>query len=78
MDWRPRIFSCWTTVSLNGWLLVRTLKDLDILLLFDISRSMAPVLTRVGDSARKLLAGLRAGDRVAAMAFDTDAWLVFP
>lgn len=51
---------------------------LDVVLLFDVSRSMAPGILPVAASAQRALAELRAGDRVAAMAFDTRSWVVFP
>ncbi len=51
---------------------------LDVLLLFDVSASMRAGLLNMAASARRALAELRQGDRVAAMAFDTRNWMVFP
>jgi len=51
---------------------------LDVVLLFDVSRSMGPGLVQMAASARRALTELRKGDRVAAMAFNTRNWMVFP
>jgi VWFA-related protein len=53
-------------------------QPLDVVLLFDISTSMRPGLMTIAQSAHAALAELRKGDRVAAMAFDTRYWIVFP
>ena len=46
---------------------------LDVLLLLDVSISMAPHVSRVVEEAHGALGVLRAGDRVAAMVFDREA-----
>ena len=46
-------------------------EPLDIILLFDTSLSMRPVVERVARTSRAALAELRSGDRVAVMAFST-------
>ena len=51
---------------------------LDVVLLFDISRSMGPVMRRIAASATAALSQLRAGDRIAVMSFDTGAHLEAP
>lgn len=45
-------------------------QPLDVLLLFDTSASMGPVVERVADAAHMALGELHSGDRVAIMAFD--------
>jgi hypothetical protein len=52
--------------------------QLDIVLLFDVSTSMSPAVSGVAASIDKAFGQLKAGDRVAAMAFNTKSWLVFP
>jgi VWFA-related protein len=44
-------------------------RPLDVILLVDISGSMVPVVERIAGTAHRALAELRAGDRVAVMAF---------
>ena len=51
---------------------------LDVVLLFDISRSMGPNIRRISASASTALAELRDGDRVAVMAFDVSSYIVMP
>ena len=46
-------------------------EPLDVILLFDTSLSMRPVVERVARTSRAALAELRAGDRAAVMAFST-------
>jgi len=46
-------------------------EPLDVILLFDVSGSMKPTVERVSASARKAMAHLRRGDRVAVMTFAT-------
>jgi len=45
-------------------------QPLDVILLFDTSASMRPVVARVAEAAHAVLADLRPGDRVEVMAFD--------
>jgi VWFA-related protein len=45
-------------------------QPLDIILLFDMSPSMRPVIQRVAETSRAALSQLRPGDRVAVMVFD--------
>ncbi len=54
-------------------------QPLDLILLFDTSASMRPVVARVAEAAHTVLSDLRAGDRVSVMAFDetTDVVLDF-
>ena len=54
-------------------------EPLDVILLFDTSASMQPVVASVSRTARAALGELRRGDRVAVMAFDkaTDLILDF-
>jgi VWFA-related protein len=51
-------------------------EPIDIILLFDVSGSMKPKLERVAAAAHVALAELRAGDRVAVMAFTGRARLL--
>jgi VWFA-related protein len=44
-------------------------EPLDVILLFDTSLSMEPVVERVSETARVALTALRPGDRIAVMAF---------
>jgi len=44
-------------------------QPLDVILLFDTSNSMRPVVARVAEAADMAMGGLRTGDRVAIMAF---------
>lgn len=44
-------------------------EPLDVILLFDVSGSMKPTVERIAQSARRSMAQLRAGDRVAVMTF---------
>jgi VWFA-related protein len=44
-------------------------EPLDVILLFDTSRSMQPLVERIVQTANAALAELRSGDRVAVMAF---------
>ena len=53
-----------------------TEEPLDVILLFDTSASMYPVVARVAETARAALDELRQGDRVAVMAFDADTDLI--
>jgi VWFA-related protein len=53
-------------------------EPLDLILLFDISGSMRPVVNRVSEAARAGLAELRDGDRVAVMVFNTRSRMVQP
>ena len=48
---------------------------LDLILLFDISESMAPSIRRVVNTSNLAFSELRPGDRVAAMSFNTQVWL---
>ena len=49
---------------------------LDVILLFDTSASMRPVVARVAEAAHSVLGELSEGDRVAVMAFDSTTDLV--
>lgn len=49
---------------------------LDVILLFDTSSSMYPVVASVAAAARAALGELRQGDRAAVMAFDKDTDLI--
>jgi Mg-chelatase subunit ChlD len=51
-------------------------EPLDVILVFDTSASMLPAIERVADVSRAALGALRAGDRVAVMAFDADTDLI--
>jgi VWFA-related protein len=51
---------------------------LDLILLFDISGSMRPVVERVAAAARQGLRELRSGDRVSVMIFNTRTRVVLP
>ena len=51
-------------------------EPLDVILLFDTSSSMYPVVSRVAETALAALGELRQGDRVAVMAFDKDTDLI--
>jgi VWFA-related protein len=51
-------------------------EPLDVILVFDTSASMLPALERVADVSRAALDQLRAGDRVAIMAFDAKTDLI--
>jgi VWFA-related protein len=51
---------------------------LDVVLLFDISRSMGPNIRRIAASASTALTELREGDQVAVMSFDFASYLVMP
>ena len=53
-------------------------EPLDLILLFDISGSMRPKLEKVAASARRALAELRPGDRVAVMTFHGSSSIVAP
>lgn len=51
-------------------------QPLDMILLFDTSSSMRPAVARVAEAAHLALSDLRAGDRVALMAFDSKTDLI--
>jgi len=51
-------------------------QPLDVILLFDTSKSMGPVVARVAEAAHLAMGELRPGDRVAIMAFDRTTDLV--
>ena len=51
-------------------------EPLDVILLFDTSASMRPVVASVSTTARAALSELRQGDRAAVMAFDKDTDLI--
>ncbi len=51
-------------------------QPLDVILLFDTSHSMRPVVARVAEAAHMAMGELRPGDRVAVMAFDRTTDLV--
>lgn len=51
---------------------------LDLMLVFDVSGSMRPVVERVAESAQQALAQLREGDRVGVMYFTTGSRVVQP
>lgn len=51
---------------------------LDVLLIFDVSGSMRPVVERVAESATQALAQLRDGDRVGVMIFTTRTRVIQP
>jgi VWFA-related protein len=51
-------------------------QPLDVILLFDTSNSMRLVVARVAEAANMAMSELRAGDRVAIMAFDRTTDLV--
>ena len=53
-------------------------ESLDLILLFDISGSMRPVVQSVAQAAREGLRELRQGDRVAVMLFNTRTRLLAP
>jgi VWFA-related protein len=51
---------------------------LDLLLIFDVSGSMRPVVEMVAESAQQALSQLRDGDRVGIMVFTTSSRMVQP
>jgi VWFA-related protein len=51
-------------------------QPLDVILLFDVSSSMRPVVARVAEAAHMALGELRAGDRAAVMAFSSNTDLI--
>jgi len=51
---------------------------LDLILLFDISGSMRPVVQQVASAAREGLRELRQGDRVSVMVFNTRSRVILP
>jgi VWFA-related protein len=51
---------------------------LDLILLFDVSRSMRPRVMEVAGAAQLGLRELREGDRVAIMVFNSKPWLITP
>ncbi len=51
---------------------------LDVILLFDLSGSMIPKLQKLAESAHAALAELKAGDRVAVMAFGSKTQVIEP
>jgi len=51
-------------------------EPLDVILVFDTSSSMLPAIERVAEVSRAALGALRAGDRVAVMAFDANTALI--
>jgi len=53
-------------------------ENLDLILLFDISDSMRPVVQAVSQAARDGLQELRRGDRVAVMVFNTRTQVLAP
>ena len=53
-------------------------ENLDLILLFDISDSMRPVVQAVSQAAREGLQELRPGDRVAVMVFNTSTQVLSP
>lgn len=53
-------------------------EPLDIILLFDVSGSMAANVARVAASARAAFSELRSGDRVAVMSFQNHSRLIAP
>jgi VWFA-related protein len=53
-------------------------EPLDLILLFDISRSMRPNVEKVAASARMGLSELRSGDRVTVMVFNRKSRIVAP
>jgi VWFA-related protein len=53
-------------------------QPLDIILLFDTSGSMRSAAAKVAAAGHNAFSMLRSGDRVAVMAFDTDAHLLTP
>ena len=53
-------------------------QPLDVILLFDTSGSMHSVSTKVAAAGHDAFSSLRAGHRVAVMAFDTDTRLLTP
>jgi VWFA-related protein len=52
--------------------------SLDLVLLFDASRSMKPHVEKISASARAALSRLKRGDRVAIQAFTVDSQLILP
>ena len=53
-------------------------EPLDLILLFDISGSMRPKIEKVAATSRRAFTELRAGDRVAVMAFNSSSKIVAP
>ena len=53
-------------------------QPLDLILLFDISGSMRPVVEQVAGAARRGLGELRPGDRVSVMVFNARSKVVLP
>jgi VWFA-related protein len=53
-------------------------QSLDLILLFDISGSMRPVVREVASAARQAFTELRKGDRVALMVFNTRSRIAMP
>jgi VWFA-related protein len=53
-------------------------EPLDLILLFDISGSMRPKIEKVAATSRRAFTELRAGDRVAVMAFNGRSNIVAP
>jgi VWFA-related protein len=53
-------------------------EPLDLILLFDISGSMRPKIEKVAATSRRAFTELRAGDRVAVMAFNSSSNIVAP
>jgi len=53
-------------------------EPLDLILLFDVSGSMAPKLDRVAAASRAALAELSRGDHVAVMTFGSKSTLILP
>lgn len=53
-------------------------QPLDLILLFDVSGSMRPVVERVAASARQAFQELRPGDRVSVMVFNSRSRVVAP
>jgi VWFA-related protein len=51
-------------------------EPLDLVLLFDTSLSMQPVVERIAQTGTAALAELRSGDRVAVMAFSSGTDLI--
>jgi VWFA-related protein len=51
-------------------------EPLDLVLLFDTSLSMQPVIERISETGKAALAELRSGDRVAVMAFSNGTDLI--
>ncbi|HLK69557.1 MAG TPA: VWA domain-containing protein [Bryobacteraceae bacterium] len=53
-------------------------EPLDLILLFDVSGSMRPIVESVAAAAREALRELRPGDRVSVMVFNTVARVIAP